>query len=1595
MYLYSHCLAFLIHLHPPISIGDNLITIPKKSKIRLKGTYLDYPVGKLKNNVFMLGRFVCSQYHTYGTMGHYMYHDGWFNDGVRYSRIDRSLYGIGEIVKETTLNGESSLCEIYLKEFTNTLFKRSINFTHKGGAISDTYGSDLTNEIEIPDSAAPDPIFEYAWGGVSSILTTKEGGDLTHAPSWLYKNYGSDSEIEHDGLINDDGSIQGAFGHEGIKSENWMAPSGVNNSYGGSYLIREGKYATYIITGTGLDGDGVSVNGWYEIVDSTATGTARVWKHITHDYWIRYDSESLLLYVLTDTSLGAVSNGLAFTPLSTPLASASSVQVYGTFTGTADGDLPSLEVNQENEQVLRVLNDIPVVGEGLFMRGLLDKIDLTASDTSGSEYVVSGDTFSIGNVFGEVYPDVFSKSVRIFFDVDESMSGIASYRYFIQQIETDSVQVSQYIGNVDSSALTDDKHSVIMQTLNNKEVDYNDLSSSEAYADENDVISYRSPDVVNQYYLANSSNSTWTAFTTTVDKLTDTNDTGYGTRRLYCDIAVPNIDYSMIYFQLKDKAGNISDMYPVAINVLSNNTTISSQSIYSASIAVDDGLLSDYTETITDGDSDSYIFDRGVPRDDQDASKSIVVRDLLYKDESGDDPTYEKYTKTNDLLIGFSDDYGLTYNRFVPFTSINTWDFSRPVYVQCKNFFKWARLTEPDWFFDPNDIRHYRLESEDDANVLPGNSGEIPITIIGLMEEGGDDWNVTKGIGKSNPIAKKIYEHKEEIIGKKIALGGDLSQKFVITHIFKSNEIHAVQRVNATFTENIDGSSRMKVWIVVEDPDAICAMGLSRRFQNYPGSAIADDGLDPNDIRTYTGWKNFASSLNLAQEEAVEGNDVDYTRNAVVGDHYGDKTYYFGYPLKSEVETEVVEIVDNVLGLDPENSNSMVTNNPYSYTKDEMEEYSDWKTSCETFYIDLSDVVASDSGIGTGEGWLTRIFKRYELDSNKTGDDAYNLLRQHNIVGLECFDRFVFGESYTVDCYISEKKDADSAVFLSSGKLDASMGGGTSDEGFEYTINRIDTSSNSVEVDSGKIIDVSEDGTCVVVDGDLDFTIDLVLYTYKMSIVVSPLQSDANSEWRPSVGGSILIPESGSTLAKDLDFVQISSGSFYISEDGYYKFKIEVDDSASSDFSVDFMGDASGASIVTGLVYIDGTGYVDDVTVGGKIKANSDIDVPIFLKKGWHIGRFRYNGVIEKYNRYVRLLWQKPGWGSDEWIPFMASRNNGNKAFLKKAARSIHCKIIDKYNNKYPLDNVNASDRDRSSQYMRAISGFNGLSYSEPISFADRAVWVARNAAAADGNLVHGRTYGSQVFEEAYGIYHSNIFDGGVDLRFWRELKWNPNTQPVGTTVEFYIRTAATEQEILLKKWNNVGTDTNEVILPAFTDSVSNNILRFTNQISSLTEEVIINRFIQFRMVLKSRNQSVSPKVNDVTLVYSRENSVNFYTTTFSLGSNLLRAILTYNGESGTLDANGVAMSDIQFGICTTEESDGTVSTNFDDYTSIPVNEAFDLSNIGVLGNDKFRIGIRFISSSDQVPSVDEIASIWETVGDKELVKNIKANIVL
>jgi len=1233
------------------------------------------------------------------------------------------------------------------------------------------------------------------------------------------------------------------------------------------------------------------------------------------------------------------------------------------------------------EQIMRMLVDIPLSDDTTFVRGPLNKQNISVAETGR----ITGDTFSIGNVFGIIYPKL--SIIRVFVDVYNCVSGIKNYRYFRQDIGTELVESSHHVGDLDISG--DEKTQIKMQKLNN-----GDSSSS--------VLAYRSSiSLVSQQM----NNSSWLEVPNFIDAYDDVDETGVGVRRLSIDINLSTAGYNMVYVQLKNKAGTSSNICPISL-LSSTSTTFAldywDYNIQSAVVNVENAESFEVVDsTISDSISSTFTFKKHTYPSDDSSQRTIFLNNVL-SDQLDEDNKYGQYFRLNNSLIGFSDDYGLMYNGYAPVASMNSWDFSRPLVMPMKPFSFYDRYEGPDWYFDPNHVRHYTSESATEIDLnkyLPygiGNYGYTPITIIGIMEEKSTN---NTALGKSNPIASKLKEFKEEFIGKKIVLGSDISQSFTILHIFESSNILPTNR--SSFEVPIDADTAKKTWLVVEDPYAICAMVLSRKFQYYQ---IEDTDATQYDLyKRFTGWRRNISDTGHNDS----GIDYSGTRSEDLVDSFGNRTVNFGYEAESSIDSDLLETVDSALSVDDDGlipsyiSNSKSLENIYR----------------ESFYISPTITTTKSSGLATGEGWISQIFKRYPNDGIETLNDFKNL-NHSNIVGIQVFDKLVFGRYYITEGTIYANSSSDKSVFITDdtvslysvsydgtetlvgdGRFDATMGN-DGVEGLAYSITK-----NGSSVSTGTVVNVSENGRCIVLSGTLPtFAIGS---TYKLRITTPPLQSLSSDEtqysigWWPDVDG-FLIPseynllgtatETSTTEAQNARYAIVSTGSFFVEENGNYTFKVLTDGSALSDFCVDYMRHTS-LSDVEGYVYNAVNGNHELTSVGG-IAVKNSTDKVFYLRKGWHIGRFRYLSNSTSTFRHASVLYRKSTWGSSDWMPMIASRNQ-NKIFMKKGYRTVHCKLITENGSTYPTENNWDIDKTKESQYLRAILGFNSVGSLDTPGLIDKVAWITRlSEDSTSDNYIYGRvfdtsesserTYGGQVFEEAYGYYESNIFDGGVDLRFWKEIKWTPLTQSDTTNmdVEFYVRTAPTEEELLNQSWNTTIGDNGQIVtFNPFTDSSGNNIVRFSHKSSSTDpNEVTINRFIQFRIVLRSRHYTESPRIDDVTIVYSKENSVNFFTTTFNMNSNMLRAILSYNGEN-QVDASQVALTDIQFGICTQEESTGEVSTDFDNYTIIPTNEVFALSSLGIQENDKFRVGIRFISSDVVVPFVDEFGILFESEG--------------
>jgi len=186
------------------------------------------------------------------------------------------------------------------------------------------------------------------------------------------------------------------------------------------------------------------------------------------------------------------------------------------------------------------------------------------------------------------------------------------------------------------------------------------------------------------------------------------------------------------------------------------------------------------------------------------------------------------------------------------------------------------------------------------------------------------------------------------------------------------------------------------------------------------------------------------------------------------------------------------------------------------------------------------------------------------------------------------------------------------------------------------------------------------------------------------------------------------------------------------------------------------------------------------------------------------------------------------------------------------------------------------------------------------------------------------RFYSSDIIEEEVGEYYSEIFNGTNNLVSWDIISWEA-TIPSNTSVDIYIRTGATRDEILDKEFSfsSGGKDQN-------------------SDISYLS-----GQFLQFKVIMTSRVRGLSPSLKNVVIKSISSDSTHFFTTNFVLPSRVKGGILT---STKLLPVS----ADVVFGINTRN------STDFAEYQIVDENRIFTTENAQI--GDNLRIGIRLIT---------------------------------
>lgn len=355
-------------------------------------------------------------------------------------------------------------------------------------------------------------------------------------------------------------------------------------------------------------------------------------------------------------------------------------------------------------------------------------------------------------------------------------------------------------------------------------------------------------------------------------------------------------------------------------------------------------------------------------------------------------------------------------------------------------------------------------------------------------------------------------------------------------------------------------------------------------------------------------------------------------------------------------------------------------------------------------------------------------------------------------------------------------------------------------------------------------------------------------------------------------------------------------------------------------------------------------------------------------------GYFEINGILPNSSNYV---------GSTYCIGSLRGLVNNNDTFFVNLGRALSTFRDESLNKNCLPVYIKAYDRfsnETTSKLLTSIkSSFNQNNVDSQV-YSGSVIEYYINGSNKNQYVVTNigsQVYDANIIEKSIGIYESEIIVGGSGFSFWKEISWDADILE-DDDVLIEIRTAPTEEELLNKTYNENAFGINLAPFNILSFDVPEinptgvNIISFTsNGQLDADNKVIKNKFLQFRITLRTSSSDFSPKVNSVTVTYNTSSSVFLMSKNFTLSSNITGGILTAN----TYVPEGTS---IEWGINTED------STDFDRFYKINIDEAFDIPEN--LRNDQFKIGCVMTSSKDNVPKIYEIAFQFTCEDSEELL---------
>lgn len=148
------------------------------------------------------------------------------------------------------------------------------------------------------------------------------------------------------------------------------------------------------------------------------------------------------------------------------------------------------------------------------------------------------------------------------------------------------------------------------------------------------------------------------------------------------------------------------------------------------------------------------------------------------------------------------------------------------------------------------------------------------------------------------------------------------------------------------------------------------------------------------------------------------------------------------------------------------------------------------------------------------------------------------------------------------------------------------------------------------------------------------------------------------------------------------------------------------------------------------------------------------------------------------------------------------------------------------------------------------------------------------NIVSVDFDYLGNKVYSAQKVRRLYAVYLSSPIVATSSILRWNSLIWG-GEKDSNTEVYFYLRSASSEEALLLTEW-------------------SGPYLNTTSDISDQSE-----RFLQVLIVLKNNGVNNGlPRIDSMSFYYFvADNAARFYTKLFNIGFTPKHAVLTYNAD--------------------------------------------------------------------------------------------------